>query len=163
VFSSPISELKQGSLLKEKGERGFVVFGVSCCFLFWNRDPFFSEWIGLFCEILVEIRTPFSRICSDFFFGFQVDTKIRTGLVEIVSKEEEGKGMQIGFCSKIGLDTDRSWTDLEKGGLLMMRNILRFTIQRGENWNMEIAVVDMKKIRVLVEHLDLEELQEITT
>ncbi len=92
-----------------------------------------------------------------------MDTKIRTGLVEIVSKEEEGKGMQIGFCSKIGLDTDRSWTDLEKGGLLMMRNILRFTIQRGENWNMEIAVVDMKKIRVLVEHLDLEELQEITT
>lgn len=73
------------------------------------------------------------------------------------------KGMQIGFFLKIGLDTDRSWTDLEKGGLLMVRRILRFTIQRGENWNMEIAVVDMKKIRVLVEHLDLDEKQEIRT
>jgi hypothetical protein len=40
---------------------------------------------------------------------------------------------------------------------------LRFTIQRGENWNMEIAFVDMKKIRVLVEHLDLDEKQEIRT
>jgi hypothetical protein len=45
----------------------------------------------------------------------------------------------------------------------MMRRILRFTIQRGENWNMEIAFVDMKKIRVLVEHLDLDEEQEIRT
>jgi hypothetical protein len=45
----------------------------------------------------------------------------------------------------------------------MMRRILLFTIQRGENCNMEIAVVDMKKIRVLVEHLDLDELQEIRT
>ncbi len=83
--------------------------------------------------------------------------------MEIVSEKEVGKGMQTGFFKKIGLDTDRSWTDLEKGGLLMMRRILRFTIQRGENWNMEIAVVDMKKIRVLVEHLDLDEKQEIRT
>lgn len=68
-----------------------LCLGFPVVYCFGIETPFFSEWIGLFCEILVEIRTPFSRIFLDFFFGFQVDTKIGTGLVEIVSEEEEGK------------------------------------------------------------------------
>jgi hypothetical protein len=44
-------------------------------------------------------RNPYT-LFQDFlrlFYGFQVDTKIGTGLVEIVSEEEEGKGMKRGF------------------------------------------------------------------